>query len=116
MEVVSTGAALHQAPKLLAPGGTLVIYRPRIEEKLALPEGARTKFIFGSPFLPENQAVGEGMYAALGQWLKDGDVKPNRVEILEGGFAGIPGGLERLAAGKVSGIKLVARPRETAGL
>lgn len=116
MEVVSTGSALHQAPKLLAPGGTLVIYRPALEETLDLPEDAKIKLIFGSPFLPENNAVGEGLYEALGGWLKSGDVRANKVEVLEGGFNGVQEGLDRLAAGKVSGLKLIARPRETAGL
>ena len=30
-----------------------------------------------------------------------------------GGLRGIPGGLERLKANQVSGVKLVARPQET---
>lgn len=116
MDIVSLGSELHQAPKLLAPGGTLVIYRAVIEETLDLPEGAKTKFIFGSPFVPENNAIGEGLHEALRGWLESGDMKVNKVEVLEGGFDGIQEGLDRLAAGKVSGLKLIARPRETVGL
>ena len=37
-----------------------------------------------------------------------------RVEVLEGGLAGIPAGLERIQAKQVSGMKLVALPQETA--
>jgi len=34
-------------------------------------------------------------------------------ELLPGGLAGIPGGLARMEANKVSGVKLVAHPQET---
>ncbi len=40
--------------------------------------------------------------------------QPNKVEVLPGGLAGIPDGLARLEAFKVSGTKLIARPQETA--
>ena len=40
-------------------------------------------------------------------------VQPNNVEILPGGLAGIPEGLARLEAFKVSATKLIARPQET---
>lgn len=38
----------------------------------------------------------------------------NRVEVLSGGLAGIPAGLERMKNDQVSGRKLIARPQETA--
>lgn len=41
-------------------------------------------------------------------------VQPNRVEVLPGGLAGIPAGLERLEKDLVSGVKLVVRPQDTA--
>ena len=40
-------------------------------------------------------------------------LQPNPVEVLPNGLAGIPEGLERIKANKVSGKKLVARPQET---
>lgn len=49
--------------------------------------------------------------------VREGEVKPNRVEVLEGGLARIDSerGLKRLAEGKVSGVKLVVRIEETLG-
>ena len=40
-------------------------------------------------------------------------LKPNNVEVLPDGLAGIPDGLRRLELDQVSGVKLVARPQET---
>ena len=40
------------------------------------------------------------------------DVQPNNVEVLPNGLAGIPDGLDKLKAGKVSATKLVAHPQE----
>lgn len=39
--------------------------------------------------------------------LSEGVLKPNKVELLEGGLAGITAGFKRLQEGKVSGVKLV---------
>lgn len=38
------------------------------------------------------------------------EIVSNRVEVLPGGLSAIEGGLDRLAAGKVSGVKLVVNP------
>jgi hypothetical protein len=40
-------------------------------------------------------------------------IKPNPVEVLPGGLAGIEAGLTRMSENKVSGVKLVVRPPET---
>lgn len=40
-------------------------------------------------------------------------LKPNKVELIGEGLKGIPDALQRLADGKVSGVKVVARPGET---
>ncbi|KAJ7917195.1 chaperonin 10-like protein [Mycena leptocephala] len=39
--------------------------------------------------------------------------QPNRIEVLPKGLAGIPEALERMKAGGVSGVKLVAHPQES---
>jgi len=39
--------------------------------------------------------------------------KPNNVELVAEGLKGIPAALERLASGRIGGVKLVARPGET---
>jgi len=40
--------------------------------------------------------------------------QPNKVEVLSGGLNGIAGGLKMMENNQVSGVKLVARPDETA--
>ena len=47
------------------------------------------------------------------QLLATGKLQPNPVEVLQNGLAAVPGGLQRLKAGKVSGLKLVARIADT---
>jgi hypothetical protein len=40
-------------------------------------------------------------------------LKPNKVELIAEVLKGIPAALDRVVGGKVSGIKVVARPGET---
>ncbi|KAF7978888.1 hypothetical protein HWV62_44389 [Athelia sp. TMB] len=74
----------------------------------------------GSPFVPGNGEVAEGLYANLETYLDTraiqsltASLQTNQVEVLPGGLEGIVGGLERLREGKVSASKLVVRPQET---
>ncbi|KII89452.1 hypothetical protein PLICRDRAFT_175628 [Plicaturopsis crispa FD-325 SS-3] len=68
----------------------------------------------GNVHLPPNRKLGASLYARLTALLGEGLIKPNKVEVLPNGLAGIPSGLERLKANKVSGLKLIARPQDTA--
>ena len=97
---------------LLAPEGTLVLVHTALAD-LDLADGRKTKLVFGSVFHPANIAIGTGLFANLEKYLEDGDITPNRVEVLAGGLKGIVGGLKRLEEGTVSGVKLVVRPGET---
>ncbi|RUS15654.1 GroES-like protein [Endogone sp. FLAS-F59071] len=56
---------------------------------------------------------GHDFYQELYGLLEAGLIRPNRYEVLPNGLAGIPEGEARLAAGKVSGVKLVVRVAET---
>ncbi|CAE6465719.1 unnamed protein product [Rhizoctonia solani] len=47
----------------------------------------------------------------IGQWVEGGELVPNRVQLVNGGLAGIPGALDLSRKG-VSGVKLVVRPQE----
>ncbi|KAF7973094.1 hypothetical protein HWV62_16192, partial [Athelia sp. TMB] len=97
---------------LLADGGTLILTNP---SGLGETTGGKTvKFTQWNPFAPENEHVGEALYAKLHGYLDSGAIQTNRVEVLPGGLGGIVAGLERLQEGKVSGAKLVVRPQETA--
>ncbi|KAH9885811.1 GroES-like protein [Cubamyces lactineus] len=101
----------------LAPGGALAIVLPSpraVPEDVANPgDGKRVGFVYGSPYLPYTREVGVAMYKQITGWLQKGLLKPNPVEVLPNGLAGIPEGLERLKANKISGKKLVALPHET---
>ncbi|KAI0671364.1 GroES-like protein [Trametes maxima] len=101
----------------LAPGGALGTVMPgpqRIPEDVANPgEGKRIGYVFGSARLPHTRETGVAMFQQLSKWLEEGILKPNLLEVLPNGLAGINDGLARLRADKVSGQKLVAHPQET---
>jgi hypothetical protein len=124
-----TQQALHD---LLAPGGRLALV---LHQQVTARDGKKLFFVHGSVHLPANRALSVGIFGALEGLLAEGaikvrsqsplkswrdcradspDTQPTAVEVLPGGLAGIVGGLERMAADKVSGKKLVVRPQETA--
>lgn len=104
---------------LLSPGGNVVVTlppskdigEPGVEDK----DGKFVAWVFGSVCDDTigDVRLGETMFKVLEDMMRDGEIKPNQVEILEGGLAGIEGGLQRMLTGKVSGVKLVARLSET---
>ncbi|KAL7278951.1 hypothetical protein ACG7TL_006783 [Trametes sanguinea] len=102
----------------LAPGGALGIALPsptRVPEDVAnVGDGKRVGYVFGSVWLPYTRECGIAMFKHLTEWLEKGILKPNPVEVLPNGLAGVPDGLARLKANQVSGKKLVAKPQETA--
>jgi len=69
---------------------------------------------YGSPHIPPHHEFGEKLWGAVHDWLANGTIVCNKVEVVPGGLGGIVAGLDRLKAGKASGIKLVVRPQETA--
>ncbi|KAI5120697.1 hypothetical protein M0805_007660 [Coniferiporia weirii] len=111
---VSDADTQAQGWDLLAPGGALVIVNPEKVDKDKYPSKTVVNDVYGSVHLPVARALGVSLYAKLTELLRDGSIQPNRVEVLPNGLAGIPDGLERLRKNKVSGLKLVARPLETA--
>ncbi|KAM5545024.1 hypothetical protein V8D89_001135 [Ganoderma adspersum] len=104
--------------ELLAPGGALVTTLPtNIPEdvlKAGAGAGKRVVNVFGSVHHPENRAFGVELYSRLEELLRTGAIVPNQVEVVPGGLAGIPEGLQRLKLNKVSGKKLIVNPPETA--
>ncbi|RPD59732.1 GroES-like protein [Lentinus tigrinus ALCF2SS1-6] len=96
-----------------ARGGTVVYVLPEVTPLKQEGDGKTVSRVAGSVHFPGNAQCGEEMYAHLTEWLEKGIIKPNRVEVLPNGLAGIPDGLAWLEAGKVSGTKLIARPQET---
>ncbi|KAI0715814.1 GroES-like protein [Cerioporus squamosus] len=118
-DAISEEATQHLAYDILAPEGALVISYPFTQAILAEKvkrDGGSKKVAYPVAALqfPENKKLGVELYARLEEWLRTGVLVPNRVEVLPGGLNGIPEGLERIKANKVSGVKLVAHPQETA--
>ncbi|EIW77115.1 GroES-like protein [Coniophora puteana RWD-64-598 SS2] len=96
---------------LLAPGGHLVLTLPSTIQ----PEAGDTrtvKQVVGNPYLPDNNEFGKMWWAKLPEWIAEGKIKPNKIEVVPGGLGGTAAGLERLKANKVSGVKLIVRPFE----
>ncbi|KAG6810133.1 hypothetical protein H0H92_013165, partial [Tricholoma furcatifolium] len=97
---------------LLAKGGRLLTVNP-VDAVDKEEEGKHIIRVLGWLDRPHTLDLGVQLYNALHDLLDQGLIKPNRVEVLPGGLDGIEGGLERLEANQVSGIKLVACPEDT---
>ncbi|KAF5336272.1 hypothetical protein D9758_016047 [Tetrapyrgos nigripes] len=108
IKVVFDGVGKHDSTltgyEILASGGNLTI-RDKGNDK-------NTVKVYGSIHPSVTREFGKVMYKKLTKLLEK-DIVPNRVEILPGGLGGIAPGLERMKAGTVSGVKLVAHPQET---
>ncbi|KAH9847269.1 GroES-like protein [Lenzites betulinus] len=99
----------------LAPGGRLVILLPdAIPLASKEPDsGKHVAFLRGSAYLPQTWETGAEIFRELTTWLTLGTIKANAVDVVPGGLAGIPSGLERLKDGQISAKKLVVLPQET---
>ncbi|TBU37854.1 GroES-like protein [Dichomitus squalens] len=101
----------------LADGGALVVTNPRsadfLKDMTKDGDGKKVARPVATLSLPGNLKLGEGLYNHITEWLATGVIVPNRIEIIPNGLAGIPEGLARIGEGKVSGVKLIARPQET---
>jgi NADPH:quinone reductase-like Zn-dependent oxidoreductase len=116
---------------LLAPNGGLVLVLPKAVKEVA-DKNITIRNAYGSVHRPANRQIGVSLFGALEGLLANGTIKvevfvtsavtsadfsipqPNPVEILPNGLEGIIDGLARMAADKVSGKKLIAKPQETA--
>ncbi|KAF8805430.1 GroES-like protein [Phlegmacium glaucopus] len=111
VDSVSLADTQQAAYDLLAPGGQLAIF---LGVAVKPVEGKRIFSVVGFARHPPNVELLETLYHDnLERLLEEGAIKPNRPEVLPGGLEGIPDGLKRLEAGKVSRSKLVAHPQET---
>ncbi|GLB40685.1 putative alcohol dehydrogenase GroES-like domain [Lyophyllum shimeji] len=95
---------------LLRSGGSLVVV---LSPVVKATDGKDVIHTAGMWTFPHSRALGVQLYSALTELLDKGLIKPNRVEVLSGGLNGVVGGLARLEADQVSGVKLVVRPQET---
>ncbi|KAF8575474.1 GroES-like protein [Ramaria rubella] len=102
----------EQAWNILASNGTLILVLPGKEVLKNGEDGKKHISIFGNVHI--QRELGKSLYANLTGLLQSGKIKPNRVEVIPGGLGGIVSGLKRMEENKVSGVKLVVRPQETA--
>ncbi|KAL0059593.1 hypothetical protein AAF712_013644 [Marasmius tenuissimus] len=111
-DAISLPDTQNASYNILAEGGNLVIV---LDSQIKNPvESKKVHHVFGSVQPEPNRPFGRTLYKKLTQFLQDGTVKPNRVEELPNGLAGIPDGLKQLENDQVSGLKLIALPHETA--
>jgi len=98
----------------LAPKGSIVVTLQPVVGKPGeeAENGKRTVWVYGMGNEDENLDFFVRLISVLPGLLESGDIKPNNIEVLEGGLAGIKDGLVRLAQG-ASAVKFVARPQET---
>ncbi|KAJ2929649.1 hypothetical protein H1R20_g7439, partial [Candolleomyces eurysporus] len=99
---------------LLAPGGQIALNQPAIDLiKEAAPK--ENKSLIGILALKQGYSgLVQEMWTHVTRFLEDQDIKPNRVEVLPKGLDGVVEGLKSLEENRVSGVKLVVRPQETA--
>ncbi|TFK46251.1 GroES-like protein [Heliocybe sulcata] len=111
-DAVSYAETQQTGYDVLAPGGTLVIV---LNEQIKKDSSANKTIahVFGNVHAPALRATGVSLYSKLTSLVEKGEIKPNRVETLPNGLAGIPDGLKRMEEDKISGVKLIARPQET---
>ncbi|KZV75002.1 GroES-like protein [Peniophora sp. CONT] len=114
-DAVSTPESQPAALALLASGGGMVVTGPsqvgtvntRVADgKLVVMATGNVNEVLKREFTNE-------MYEALPVLLRDGHIKPNNVEVVVGGLAGVREALQRVVKG-VSGVKLIVHPQETA--
>ncbi|EKM58626.1 uncharacterized protein PHACADRAFT_207435 [Phanerochaete carnosa HHB-10118-sp] len=111
-DAISESETQNAAYDVLAPGGRLVIVLPGAVDKVKITPEKEISPVAGSPHAPGKHEIGRNLYANLTGLLESGAIKPNNIEVLSGGLAGIPEGVERLKKG-VSALKLVVHPQET---
>ncbi|KAI0715833.1 GroES-like protein [Cerioporus squamosus] len=118
-EIVYDAVSLPDTQSLaydaLAGGGVLLLVLPENipAEKKKQDDGKKVVVVMGNFHMPENRALGVELFKRLEEWVAKGVLKPNRVEVLPDGIAGIPGGLQRMKNNQVSATKLIAHPQET---
>jgi len=101
-----------QALEALAPGGQLIAAAHVHVDKAVYPDKHFVSF-FGDLRLPANWPLGASLYSKLTDLLESEAIKPNRVELLPNGLAGVVAGLKRMENDEISGKKLIVNPAET---
>ncbi|KAI9774077.1 MAG: hypothetical protein M1840_005170 [Geoglossum simile] len=114
-DAIGTPPVTNLLYKLLTPkGGVYYTTLPTMGGEDPAPEGVERKYESYSLALDkqENEELGRWFWEDyLPRGLSSGRVVPTRVLVAEGGLSGVQRALDRLAAGEVSGRKLVSNPQ-----
>ncbi|KAG2126311.1 chaperonin 10-like protein [Suillus clintonianus] len=111
-DAISLPDTQQTAHDIITAGGTVITVRaPQVDNK---SEDKVVQQVVGIIHAPPNRELGKSFMPVLTQWLADGTIKPNTVEVVPGGLNGVSSGLQRLKNNLVNGKKLVVRPWETA--
>ncbi|KAF8175827.1 chaperonin 10-like protein [Pholiota molesta] len=108
-DAISLPETQTTAINLLPSGGYLaIVQQPKVE----IPEDKTLVPVVGV-YRDHTAPLLDTLYHDnVSRFLEQGLIKPNEIEVLPNGLAGIPSGLERLEKGEVSRSKLVAHPWE----
>ncbi|THH20823.1 hypothetical protein EUX98_g8508 [Antrodiella citrinella] len=104
-DAVSSPETQIASYKVLADDGSLVIVH-----YMSVPEAElvkELKFMIG--IAPNFKEFGKILYEHLGDLVENGDLKPNKVELVQGGLTGVPDALDRVRKNAVSATKLVVQ-------
>ncbi|KAE9396778.1 GroES-like protein [Gymnopus androsaceus JB14] len=115
--------AFVQAPEImevgyscLAHGGQMPTAHPApTKPEDAEATGRKIYGVYASTRIEPNIEFGNLMWKNISKLLEDGVIKPNRIEHVPNGLAGIAGTLPRFEGGSagINGMKLVLNPQET---
>ncbi|KAJ7895497.1 GroES-like protein [Mycena olivaceomarginata] len=103
--------ALNAAYDSVVDGGKVTTVRPQAQTDRE-SRGITVVRCAGLYAGPDHTSFGKLMIEELPKMIEQGALVPNRVEVLPNGLASVPDALERMKAGGVSGVKLVAHPQE----
>ncbi|KAI0783886.1 medium-chain dehydrogenase/reductase like protein [Irpex lacteus] len=109
-DAISIKETQEPAYQVLSPGGTFILVLPFAIDKDNVDDSKVVVATFGWPYDPDQGDLGVGAFKHLSALIESGEFKPNNVEIVPGGLAGIPKALERFKENSVSATKLVTLP------
>ncbi|CEL56568.1 Zinc-type alcohol dehydrogenase-like protein C2E1P3,01 OS=Schizosaccharomyces pombe (strain 972 / ATCC 24843) GN=SPAC2E1P3.01 PE=3 SV=1 [Rhizoctonia solani AG-1 IB] len=95
----------------LVPGARLILLQAQTDslKKKNAAHSVIINQVYGSSEV--FQDIGVSFWQKIGQWIEEGELVSNRVQLVNGGLTSVPEAL-RLSRKGVSGVKLVIRPQE----
>ncbi|CCO29283.1 Zinc-type alcohol dehydrogenase-like protein C2E1P3.01 [Rhizoctonia solani AG-1 IB] len=95
----------------LVPGARLILLQAQTDslKKKNAAHSVIINQVYGSSEV--FQDIGVPFWQKIGQWIEEGELVSNRVQLVNGGLTSVPEAL-RLSRKGVSGVKLVIRPQE----